>query len=121
MKLTPMKLGVAVGAILATIFFLLYLYVFGESGDAFFPFALLLPVGCPLVGAVVTRALTKGNWKVRTSLVSGSIVFAIVVVLAASSYVVIPLFFFNSTLVPSSCMNNSSGLPSNYNYTIPGV
>ena len=99
---------------------MLYVYAFGEGSSAFYPFAFLILLGCPLVGGAATFYRSRkviGNRARRASFVSGGIIFTILIALAFLSYVVLPVFIFASAEVPGSCMNN----PPSTEYTVPGL
>lgn len=120
----PMIIGITTGIALSIIFYLSYVSVFHESGTEFYLFTVMALLGGPLAGGIISALKVKEN-KLITSLISGSIVFIIVIVLAILSYVVLPVFFYESMQIPASYVDNASEpgkhVPAYLNYSIPGI
>jgi hypothetical protein len=121
-KITPVRIGLAVGATLAIAAGGAYISVLREPGSAFYWFAGLVFLGAPLSGGIVAGATAKGRRLAAILLVTAS-VFAMACFLFLVVYAALPQFARASVRLPDSCdgFDGEFNPPSRLAYALPEV
>src|SRR5262245_57024242 len=90
-KITPVRLGISIGALVSVLSGLAYVVVWHERGSAFYPFAGLAFVGGPLAGGIVAAWSAQGRRR-KAFVTSGGAVFGLVCLLFFVTHVIVPQF-----------------------------
>jgi hypothetical protein len=119
-RITPVRIGIAIGIAFSVLFGLVYLIVLGEPGAAFYPFAALAFIGGPLVAGLIAVLKTEAH-KTSAFLGSGGTVFGTTFILFLITYAVLPQFDRTSVRLPEYCdgFDDSPHPPASLAYTIP--
>jgi hypothetical protein len=120
-KITPVRLGISVGALASIVFGQVYITVLREPGSAFYPFAGLVFLGGSLIGGIAVVLRTQEHRRIAFFTSSGA-VFGIACMLFVFTYVVLPQFARTSVQLPAFCdgFDGSFNPPSHLTYTLPG-
>jgi hypothetical protein len=121
-KITPVRPGIIVGALVSMVFGLVYLVVLHEPGPKFYVFAELAFLGGPFLGGMVAALRTMEN-KFKAFFASSGTVFALVFSLFIVTYVVFPQFARTNVQLPAACdgFDGSFDPPSDLTFTLPGA
>lgn len=120
-KITPVWLGISIGAFASIIFGLVYIVGLREPGSAFYPFAALAFLGGSLLGGIVAAWKTHGA-RHKAFLAASAVVFGIVCGLFLFTYMVLPQFARANIQLPASCdgFDGNFNPPAHLTYTILG-
>jgi hypothetical protein len=118
--MTPVRLGILVGALLSAASYFIYIVALREPGSAFYAFAALAFLGAPLLAGIIAASKAQKN-KLGGFFGSSSLVFGIALLLFIVTYAVLPQFDRTSVQLPASCSGYGGvlDLPSQLSYTLP--
>jgi hypothetical protein len=112
-----MSVGIIIGALLSAGSFLTYVAVLHEPGSAFYDFAALVFLGCPLLAAVIAVSKPEKH-RLKRFFASGGLVFGITLLLFMVTYAVLPQFDRASVQMPVAC-NESDGVAGTKGAPVP--
>jgi hypothetical protein len=113
-------LGISIGTFLSAASYFVYIVLLHEPGSAFYGFAALVFLGCPLVTGIT--AIAKGpRRRPARFLASSGLAFGVTLLLFILTYAVLPQFDRANVQLPASC-NGFDGvfnMPSRLTYSLP--
>jgi len=109
LTMTSARLGIIIGALLSAGFYFLYIAVLHEPGSAFYGFAALVFLGCPLIAGIISISKTQKHRQKRFFASSG-LVFGITLLLFILTYAVVPQFERTTVQLPTTC-DGFAGVP----------
>jgi hypothetical protein len=109
MQNAPVTTSIILGTLFSVLAGMVYILLFHEPGEVFYPFAALAFLGGPLI-AGTTAAVLSHEEKYRAVLISGCAVLGTVLVLFFITYAVLPHFDRTSVQLPVSCSGFDSSL-----------
>jgi hypothetical protein len=121
-KLTPVRLGSIIGALVSIVSGLVYFVVLREPGSAFYPFAGLAFLVGPFLGGIVAVVKAPAH-RPKSFFTASSASFGIVWILFFLTYLVLPQFDRRNVQLPAAC-DGFDGIfdpPWQLTYTVPGV
>lgn len=117
----PARFGIAIGAFLILVLGAAYIVLLREPGSLFYPFAALIFVVAPLIGATIAALKAYTN-KFFVFLRAAGTVFALSALSFILTYAVYPASQRTSVLLPASCGGFAGAQsPAGFVYNLPGV
>jgi hypothetical protein len=109
-KITSIRPGITIGALVSILFGSVYIVVLHEPGSAFCLFAGLTFLGGSLIGGIVSAVKAQAQ-RQKAFLTASSVIFGMVSILFIFTYAVLPQFARTNVQLPAFC----DGLDGSYN------